>query len=162
MNSEHKDTANADQKENNPNKLNDGGIASITVTEIPLPVEKPEAGANPNAQVPEAAKTSIPSQPQQSPAEATNIIPGQKCNHGTLVRFTGRVKPAASLAELGELIGGRQSIIVTKSFGEGILRDEVLGYVAREGVLTVRRGEEQCVACAVKLAHAVHALVVVA
>lgn len=162
MSSEDNDTANAYQKEYNPNMLNSSGIASTTVTEVPLPADKPEFGASPNAQVHEVAKTSIPSQHQQSPPEATHIIPGSKCNHGTLVPFTGRVKPAASLAELQELIGCRQCIVVTKSFGEGILRDEVLGYVAREGVLTVRRGEEQCVACAVKLTHAVHALVVVA
>lgn len=96
------------------------------------------------------------------PATSQHVIPGKPCNHGPTLHYTGRIKLVSSLSALTTAIQDHKSLAVTTTFNNAPAIAEVLDYVGKERILSVRRTEEQCVACAVKLAHAVGALVVVA
>jgi hypothetical protein len=103
---------------------------------------------------------SQPSPQQQQPCK--HIIIGPQCNHGPSLVFTGRIHLAGLLQEVSSVAAAGQSIVVTKSFGNAEAVREIEEFVWREQFLTVKRNDKQCTACAVKLAHLVGAIVVVA
>jgi hypothetical protein len=87
---------------------------------------------------------------------------GQACNHGDNPTYIGRIKLAESLAELSQMLTSNRSVTLAKTFGNfaGII--EVHRFVGQGKLMTVRRQQGQCIACAVQLAHAIGALVVIA
>lgn len=91
-----------------------------------------------------------------------NIIPGNSCDHGEGQKYTGRFKLAAFLAELATNTEPGSSIVVSKTFGNATGQREVIDFVVQQKILSVKRGGKQCVACAVRLAHALGAIVVIA
>lgn len=99
---------------------------------------------------------------------SSNIITGAICNHGQDLRFTGRIKLVSSLVELNdacspkpEIHGTGLSLVVAQTFHNTHALQEAEGFVRQSRILSVRRGENQCTGCAVKLAHLVGALIVI-
>jgi hypothetical protein len=95
------------------------------------------------------------------PRPIRHILPGQTCNHGPAVRFNGRMRVAHSLQELENMVADRLSITVALTLGQAEARKEVEDHVAVRKLLAVKRADEQCLYCAVRMAHSTGALVVI-
>ena len=86
------------------------------------------------------------------------------------MRFTGRIRLVGSVSELETACNvvttpnhtTKPSVVVTKTFNDADGQLEAEIFLRRERILTIKRGETQCVSCAVRLAHLVGAAVVVA
>ncbi|PSN68090.1 hypothetical protein BS50DRAFT_587304 [Corynespora cassiicola Philippines] len=122
----------------------------------PLEVESPSRWKCSTLLVPEPVQAS------------SKIITGAVCNHGQDLRFTGRIKLASSLVELNdacspkpEMHGTGLSLVVAQTFHNTHALQEAEGFVRQSRILSVKRGENQCTGCAVKLAHLVGALIVI-
>lgn len=102
-------------------------------------------------------------------AACRHIIPGQPCNHGPELQFTGRITLASSLSELESACnssvaaspGSKRTVVVSKTYRDAHGQLEAETYLRREKMLSVRKGERQCVACAVRLAHLIGAVAVI-
>lgn len=102
-------------------------------------------------------------------AACRHVIPGQPCNHGAELRFTGRITLASSLSELKSACNSsvaahpssKPTVVVSKTYGDAHGQLEAETYLRREKMLSVRKGEKQCVACAVRLAHLIGAVAVI-
>src|ERR1700760_4026236 len=90
-----------------------------------------------------------------------NVIDGPSCQHDANQKYRGRVKLVSSLTEMDEATLPRTSIVVTSTFGNGAGEVEATNFAGQQRLLTIRRGQEQCVGCAVGLAHAISAIVVI-
>jgi hypothetical protein len=92
-----------------------------------------------------------------------NVVVGRSCKHETSRRYRGRVKLVSSLAELAAAAGQPwTSIALTKTFGNEAGETEAVNFAGQQRIMTVRREHNQCIGCAVNLAHAISALAVIA
>ena len=76
--------------------------------------------------------------------------------------YTGRVKVASSLAELEAITRDNSGISIALTLEDEEAVAEVTDFVVNKTMLAVKRGKEQCIYCACKVAHTVSALVVIA
>jgi hypothetical protein len=97
----------------------------------------------------------------QVPNPASNhIIPGQDCTHAVELVWAGRVGAAHSAQEVATMTnGGGLTVALTR--GVAAARNEVEAYAIANKLLSVKRGEKQCISCACKLAHVSSALLVI-
>lgn len=97
--------------------------------------------------------------PQQLPS---HVVMGLACSHRDLDTFTSRVKLAHSVSELEAATNDGDSITVALTRNDSRARLEVLAWALRGAIMTVQRKDGQCIGCAIKLAHCIGGLVVIA
>jgi hypothetical protein len=96
--------------------------------------------------------------PQALPS---HIVCGRECVHGQEKPYTGRVKEAHSLVELDLATSDEDSVTIAMTWGAENSRNEVIAWVMERSMLTVQKRDDQCLRCAVNLAHCLGALVVI-
>ena len=101
--------------------------------------------------------------PSEKPVlQYVNVIASRACKHDASSKYSGRVKLAGSLAELGQAVQSRTSIVLTRTFGNEAGGTEAANFAGQQRIMSVRRGYDQCIGCAVCLAHVINAIVVIA
>jgi len=99
--------------------------------------------------------------PSDPLAPFNNIIPGTDCNHGPSAVVGARVRVAYSVLEVQSMTADGTGLTVALTQFDQRARDEVEQWARYTKTLAVRRTENMCISCAVKLAHAVSALLVI-
>ena len=91
----------------------------------------------------------------------SHVVIGTACNHHEEDIFSGRVKLAHSISDVGSITSVGNEITVAMTASDERARHEVWEWVIQRGMMTVQRNKGQCLGCAVRAAHCVAALVVV-
>ena len=91
----------------------------------------------------------------------SHIATGSACGHENPQSTVARVKLAASIEQLPDITMTNEGMTVALTAGDRRAQEEALSFVVQHHILTVYRGEGQCVACAISLAHCIGALVVI-
>ena len=92
---------------------------------------------------------------------SNHIIDGTNCNHGPSAVFGARVRVAYSLAEVQSKTADGIGLTVALTQFDERARNEVEQWARFTKTLTVKRTENMCISCAVKLAHITSALLVI-
>ncbi|KAK4443835.1 hypothetical protein QBC34DRAFT_385911 [Podospora aff. communis PSN243] len=88
------------------------------------------------------------------------IIPGPPCNHGPSASHACHVRVAHSLADVQRYTADGKGLTVALTGLDAQAQEEVETWARRMGLLSVKRAEEMCAGCAVRLGWVIGAMLV--